>query len=186
MTNNHDLLYACGRNKYGQLGVGSYVAQNTPTIVKNFQGSEILTFGGLTNDIQQTNSRDSGIFPTKIRFPGFFTNYLDSKDMIRIACSLQVCFLYLDFNNTICTILGFLFETKNFCDCEIGTLGNQIPVHKILVECRFKLTIDQIQNKLFVEKSINKEQTLNFLKWIYYDEISEIWKNLNKLLIYWN
>ncbi|KAJ6254983.1 hypothetical protein M0813_11768 [Anaeramoeba flamelloides] len=43
-TNNPDLLYACGRNKYGQLGVGSYVvAQNTPTIVQNFQGSEILT-----------------------------------------------------------------------------------------------------------------------------------------------
>ncbi|KAJ3425854.1 btb/poz domain-containing protein [Anaeramoeba flamelloides] len=55
-------------------------------------------------------------------------------------------------------------------------MGNQIPVHKALLECRTKLTIDQIQNKLFGEKSINKEQTLSFLKWIYYDEISDIGK----------
>ncbi|KAJ6236973.1 speckle-type poz protein [Anaeramoeba flamelloides] len=66
---------------------------------------------------------------------------------------------------------------KKFCDCEIGTLGNQIPVHKNLIECRTKLTIDQIQNKLFgEEKPINKEQTLSFLKWIYSDEISDLEK----------
>ncbi|KAJ6241390.1 btk-binding protein-related [Anaeramoeba flamelloides] len=65
---------------------------------------------------------------------------------------------------------------QKFCDCEIGTMGNQIPVHKALLGCRTKLTIDQIQKKLFGEKSINKEQTLSFLKWIYYDEISDIGK----------
>ncbi|KAJ6254984.1 btb/poz domain-containing protein [Anaeramoeba flamelloides] len=97
--------------------------------------------------------------------------------MIRIACSSQrFAFFILISIIHFCTILGFLFETKNFCDCEIGTLGNQIPVHKSLVECRTKLTIDQIQNKLFGEKSINKEQILSFLKWIYYDEISDLEK----------
>ncbi|KAJ6236978.1 btk-binding protein-related [Anaeramoeba flamelloides] len=114
--------------------------------------------------------------PTKIKLPGSFTTYLDSKNMIRIACGSYSSFLYLDFKNTLYEDLRTLYESKKFCDCEIGTMGNQIPVHKNLIECRTKLTIDQIQNKLFGEKSINKEQTLSFLKWIYYDEISDLEK----------
>ncbi|KAJ6247575.1 btk-binding protein-related [Anaeramoeba flamelloides] len=114
--------------------------------------------------------------PTKINLPGFFTKYLDSKDMIQIASGSKVSFLYLDFKNTLSEDLRILYESKKFCDCEIGTMGNQIPVHKSLVECRTKLTIDQIQKKLFGEKPINKEQTLSFLKWMYFDEISDFEK----------
>ncbi|KAJ6254980.1 btk-binding protein-related [Anaeramoeba flamelloides] len=242
ITINPDLLYACGRNTFGQLGIGSTVAQNTPTIVKNFQGSEILTVSsgdfhsilitkkGQTFSCGDRNTNGLGVqksiftlipqlkekkavqlatafsktlvltdqnelygwgfdeyfptneenrnrkFPSKISLPSFFTNYLDSKDQIRIATGSCVSFLYLDFKNILSHDLGLLFETKKFCDCEIGALGNKIPVHKSLVECRTKLTIDQIQNKLFGEKPINKEQALSFLKWIYYDEISDLEK----------
>ncbi|KAJ6251323.1 btk-binding protein-related [Anaeramoeba flamelloides] len=92
ITSQPDLLYACGNNKDGELGVGSANSKNgSPTAFKNFKGSKILT--------------------------------------------------------------------------------------KSIVEFRTKLTIDQIQNKLFGEKSsITKEQTLSFLKWIYNDEISDIEK----------
>ncbi|KAJ6235454.1 btk-binding protein-related [Anaeramoeba flamelloides] len=114
-------------------------------------------------------------FPNLVSLPGFFTNYLSSKNMIRIACGSLVSFLYLDFNNTLLHDLRILFESKKFSDCEIGTLGNKIPAHKALIEYRTKLTIDQIQKKLFVQKStIKKEETLCFLKWIYHDEISDI------------
>ncbi|KAJ6250317.1 e3 ubiquitin-protein ligase herc2 [Anaeramoeba flamelloides] len=244
ITSQPDLLYACGKNSnYGELGIGSInVAQITPTAVKNFKGSEILTVSsscyhsilitnggqtyscgngeanghgvtkkiftlipqlkekkavqlatgirrtlaltdqnelygwGFENSQLPTDESNLNKLPTKINLPGFFINYLGSKDLIRIACGARVSFLYLDFKNTLSQDLRILFESKNFCDCEIGTLGNQTPVHKSLLECRTKLTIDQIQNKLFGEKSINKEQTLNFLKWIYYDENSEIEK----------
>ncbi|KAJ6250318.1 putative e3 ubiquitin-protein ligase [Anaeramoeba flamelloides] len=243
-TSQPDLLYACGKNIYGELGIGSRVDQSTPTVVKNFKGSEILTVSSgyyrsilITNEgqtyscgkkIKNGRGVSESIFtlipqlkekkavqlstgfsrnlvltdqnelygwgfldgcyptdecnqkndqlPTKINLPSFFTNYLGSKDMIRIASGSSVSFLYLDFKNTLSQDLRILYESKKFCDCEIGTLGNQIPVHKALVECRTKLTIDQIQNKLFGEKSINKEQTLNFLKWIYYDEILDLEK----------
>ncbi|KAJ6250303.1 putative e3 ubiquitin-protein ligase herc6 [Anaeramoeba flamelloides] len=246
-TSNPDLLYACGSNFHGELGIGSMDnSQYIPTAVQNFKGSEILTLSssGIGHSILITNKGQTfgcghketnghgvqkSIFtlipqlkekkavqlktgfrqtlvltdqnelygwavnvkrfnfykyitnwnryiPTKIKLPGFFTNYLGSKDMIRIACNTWVTFLYLDFKNTLSQDLRKLFESKKFCDCEIGTLENQIPVHKSLIECRTKLTIDQIQNKLFVEKPINKEQTLNFLKWIYYDEISDFGK----------
>ncbi|KAJ6247884.1 hypothetical protein M0813_01882 [Anaeramoeba flamelloides] len=243
-TSEPDLLYGCGQNNYGELGTGSINDhQRTPTAVKNFKGSEILTVSlGYYRSILITNEGQTfscgkkikngrgvnktiftlipqlkekktvqlstgfsrtlvltdqnelygwGFFdgcyptdeckkndqlPTKISLPGFFTNYLGSKDMIRIASGSSVSFLYLDFKNTLSQDLRILFESKKFCDCEIGTMGNQIPVHKALVECRTKLPIDQIQNKLFGEKSINKEQTLSFLKWIYYDEISDIEK----------
>ncbi|KAJ6250306.1 putative e3 ubiquitin-protein ligase [Anaeramoeba flamelloides] len=245
ITSKPDLLYSCGNNSFGQLGIG-YAGgfQMTPTDVKNFKGSEILTVSsGLSYSILITNEGqtfgcgyqtrnglgvrkniftlipqlkkkkavqlatgirrtlvltdqnelygwgfDKGLFPTdecnnwnrntpsKISLPGFFTKYLESKDQIRIACGSFVCFLYLDFKNTLSEDLRILYESKKFCDCEIGTMGNQIPVHKAIIECRTKLTIDQIQNKLFVEKSINKEQTLSFLKWIYSDEISDFGK----------
>ncbi|KAJ6250321.1 btk-binding protein-related [Anaeramoeba flamelloides] len=202
-TNNPDLLYACGNNLCGQLGIGSIFDQSTPTAVKNFKGSEILTekkavqlateFKGnlvLTDQNElygwgfnykgqyptYESKNDNNKFPSKIKLPSYFTNYLESKDQIRIACGTSVCFLYLDFKNTLSEDLRILLKTKKFCDCEIGTLGNQIPVHKNLIECRTKLTIDQIQNKLFGEKPINKEQTLSFLKWIYYDEISDLEK----------
>ncbi|KAJ6249770.1 hypothetical protein M0813_01654 [Anaeramoeba flamelloides] len=131
---------------------------------------------GFENSQLPTDESNLNKLPTKINLPGFFTNYLGSKDLIRISCGARVSFLYLDFKNTLSEDLRILYESKKFCDCEIGTLRNQIPVHKSLIECRTKLTIDQIQKKLFVEKSINKEQILSFLKWIYYDEISEIEK----------
>ncbi|KAJ6247573.1 hypothetical protein M0813_18523 [Anaeramoeba flamelloides] len=242
ITSQPDLLYCCGNNSYGQLGIGSSRLKKSPTVVKNFKGSEILTISschfhsilinkkgqtfscgyqetnghsfqkntftlilqlkkkkviqlatgshqtfvltdqnelygwGFEKGLFPTNESTYNKFPTKIMLPGLFTNYLDSKDMIRISCGARVSFLYLDFKNTLSEDLRILYETKKFCDCEIGTMGNQIPVHKSLVECRTKLTIDQIQNKLFVEKPINKEQTLSFLKWIYSDDISEIGK----------
>ncbi|KAJ6240246.1 rcc1 and btb domain containing protein [Anaeramoeba flamelloides] len=241
-TSQPDLLYACGRNGYGQLGIGSPVDQITPTVVKNFKGSEILTVSSgyyrsilITNEGQTficgkkirngiginkyiftlipqlkdkkvvqlatgfsqtlvltdqnelygwgfydgcypTDEINHNQLPTKISLPGFFTNYLGSKDLIRIACGPESTFIYLDFKNTLSQDLRKLYKSQKFCDCEIGTLRNQIPVHKSLIECRTKLTIDQIQNKLFGEKSINKEQTLNFLKWIYYDEILDLEK----------
>ncbi|KAJ6252332.1 btk-binding protein-related [Anaeramoeba flamelloides] len=243
ITSQPDLLYACGCNKYGQLGVGSIVEkQYTPTAVKNIKGSEILTvssseshsvlinkkgqtFGcghkqrnglgvqkiiftlipqlkekkvvqlatgisrtlvlteqnelygwGFSLSLYPTDEDNNQNFPNKISLPGFFTKYLESKDQIRIICGSYVSFLFLDFKNILYEDLRVLFESQKFCDCEIGTMGNQIPVHKNLIECRTKLTIDQIQNKLFGEKPINKEQTSNFLKWIYYDEISDLEK----------
>ncbi|KAJ3451010.1 btk-binding protein-related [Anaeramoeba flamelloides] len=248
ITSKPDLLYGCGNNYYGQLGVGSTGNLSTATAVKNFKGSEILTVSSghfhsilITNEgkvyscgywIINGHDFDKSIFtlipqlkekravqlaigfkqnlvltdqnelygwefndsqlstdefefnnlnpniPTKINLPGFFANYLESKDLVRIACGSNVSFLYLDFKNTLLEDLRILFEHKKFCDCEIGKLGSQIPVHKSLLECRTKLTIDQIQNKLFGEEksTTNKEQTLIFLKWIYYDEISDLEK----------
>ncbi|KAJ6226980.1 btk-binding protein-related [Anaeramoeba flamelloides] len=246
-TSQPDLLYSCGNNRDGELGIGSTVDQSTPTVVQNFKGSEILTVSsgyyhsilitqkgqtyscgyqrtnghgvqktiftlipqlkekkavqlstgstqtlvltdqnelygwGFNEDFYYpTDESNSSKFPTKISLPGFFTNYLESKDLIRIACGSNISFLYLDFKNTLSQDLRILFHSKKFCDCEIGNLKNQTPVHKALIEFRTKLTIDQIQKKLFGEKkSINKEQTLDFLKWVYYDEISD--KDINKL-----
>ncbi|KAJ6247572.1 btk-binding protein-related [Anaeramoeba flamelloides] len=240
-TSQPDRLYCCGKNIYGELGIGSNNLQKKPTAVKNFKGSEILTVSSsfyhsilitkkgqtfgcgvfIKNGhgdnkyiftlipqlkekkvVQLTTGRDRTLvltdqnelyvwgffnylyptdelqndFPNKISLPGFFTKYLGSKDLIRIASGSFVSFLYLDFKNILSQDLRILYESQKFCDCEIGTMGNQIPVHKAIIEFRTKLTIDQIQNKLFVEKSINKEQTLSFLKWIYYDEISDFEK----------
>ncbi|KAJ3438065.1 btk-binding protein-related [Anaeramoeba flamelloides] len=133
-----------------------------------------LYIWGIDEHLFPTNEYKEVSIPTKVSLPTFFTNYLDTKDMIRIDSGTCLSFLYLDFNNTLSQDLGMLFESKKFCDCEIGTLGNKIPVHKELLECRTKLTIDQIQKKLFGQQSsIDKEQTLSFLKW----DIAQLYKD---------
>ncbi|KAJ3437475.1 hypothetical protein M0812_16638 [Anaeramoeba flamelloides] len=245
-TSQPDLLYGCGQNYYGELGIGGTEPPKVPTVVEDFQGSEILNVSsglshttlitkkgqtyscgdkavnghdhiktiftlipqlkekkvvqlatgrnrtlvltdqnelygwGFGNGLEPTDefNNNNNFLPTKISLPSFFTNYLSSKGMIRISSGSKASFLYLDFNNTLSQDLAMLFESKQFCDCEIGTIGNQIPVHKALVEFRTKLTIEQIQKKLFGEKksTINKEQTLGFLKWVYCDKISDIEK----------
>ncbi|KAJ6230945.1 btk-binding protein-related [Anaeramoeba flamelloides] len=193
LITNKGQTYSCGSSRKSGLGVQKTIFTLIPQLKEKkavqlatgFSQTLVLTdqnelygwglyFNFPTDQFDKINSKYK--LPTKITLPGFFTNYLDSKDMIRINSGAYVSFLYLDFKNTLSEDLGILFKTKKFCDCEIGTLENQIPVHKALVEFRTKLTIDQIQNKLFGEKSINKEQTLNFLKWIYYDEISDFEK----------
>ncbi|KAJ3437478.1 hypothetical protein M0812_16641 [Anaeramoeba flamelloides] len=247
-TSQPDLLYCCGQNYYGELGIGGTEPPISPTVVEDFKGSEILTVSS-GNDhsvlitkkgqtyscgfhVKNGNDQNKTIFtlipqlkekkavqlaigktqtlvltdenelygwgfeehlfptdelddyvknnrlPTKISLPSFFTKYLSSKGMIRIVSGRLIGFVYLDFKYTLSQDLALLFESKKFCDCEIGTIGNQIPVHKALVEFRTKLTIEQIQKKLFGEKksTINKEQTLGFLKWVYCDEISDIEK----------
>ncbi|KAJ6236980.1 btk-binding protein-related [Anaeramoeba flamelloides] len=207
VTSKPDLLYACGNNNCGKLGIGSYIDdQDNPTAVKNFKGSEILavsssyfhsilitkkgqTFGcghqrrnglGVPKTVFYLNTTTKGEescpIGNRTQANSSFNRPKRIIYQIRIACGAKVSFLYLDFKNTLYEDLKTLYESKKICDCEIGTLGNQIPVHKSLIEFRTKLTIDQIQNKLFVEKPINKEQTLSFLKWIYSEEISEIEK----------
>ncbi|KAJ3426019.1 hypothetical protein M0812_28466 [Anaeramoeba flamelloides] len=186
--------FGCGHKKFNGIGVRKTIFTLIPQLKEKkavqlatgFSQTLVLTdqnelYGwGMQKRLFPTDESESNNwnqnFPAKISLPSFFTQYLESKDLIRIACGTLACFLYLDFKNTLYDYLKTLYESKKFCDCEIGTLGNQVPVHKNFIECRTKLTFDQIQNKLFGEKSINKEQTLSFLKWIYYDEISEIEK----------
>ncbi|KAJ6236998.1 btk-binding protein-related [Anaeramoeba flamelloides] len=193
LINNEGQTFSCGHQQTNGLGVQKTIFTLIPQL-KEKKAVQLATGMILTLILTDQNKLygwgfDDRLYPTdkpnknknleipaKIKLPGFFTNYLGSKDMIQIASGSGVCFLYIDFKNTLSDDLRLLSKSKKFCDCEIGTLGTQIPVHKNLIECRTKLTIDQIQNKLFVEKSINKEQTLSFLKWIYYDEISDFKK----------
>ncbi|KAJ6241952.1 btk-binding protein-related [Anaeramoeba flamelloides] len=107
--------------------------------------------------------------PIKIKLPNFFTKYLHTKNKIKISCGIYCSFIYLDSSNIIIEDFTNLFESKKFCDSKIGSIGNEIEIHKSLVECRTKLKITQIK-KFFEDK--NKEQTLNFLKWVYCDVIS--------------
>ncbi|KAJ3426011.1 btk-binding protein-related [Anaeramoeba flamelloides] len=48
VTSKVDLLYACGSNRFGHLGIGldgDESSKINPTVVKNIKGSEILTIG---------------------------------------------------------------------------------------------------------------------------------------------
>ncbi|KAJ3426017.1 hypothetical protein M0812_28464 [Anaeramoeba flamelloides] len=158
LINNKGQTFGCGHQRKNGLGVQKIIFTLIPQLKEKkavqlateFKGNLVLTdqnelYGwGMNKRFYPTDESESNNWklnipiPTKINLPSYFTNYLESKDLIRIA-------------------IGARFK-------------------RTLVECKTKLTIDQIQNKLFGEKSINKEQTLSFLKWIYFDEISDLEK----------
>ncbi|KAJ6230950.1 btk-binding protein-related [Anaeramoeba flamelloides] len=202
-TNNPDLLYACGNNSFGQLGIGSTVEkQSTPTAVKNFKGSEILTVSSsLSHSVLITNEgqtygcgeqRTNGIGVHKNIFT--LISQLKEKKAVQLATEfIQGNLVLTDQNElygwgfakantqhinptTIRTKTAINYQQKSSFLVFLKIIWNQKTRSKLPLEHRTKLTIDQIQNKLFGEKSINKEQTLSFLKWIYYDEISDIEK----------
>ncbi|KAJ6243303.1 btk-binding protein-related [Anaeramoeba flamelloides] len=119
-------------------------------------------------------------------FPKYFhdlkgSNFLSSFNM---NCGYRSIFLFLSDNSILKKDLKKFFESKKYCDSKINCLvsnnqNNQnneksetsIPVHKILIELRSGLKLDEIQ-KIINENNFSQEAINEFLKWIYYDSLS--------------
>ncbi|KAJ3439814.1 btk-binding protein-related [Anaeramoeba flamelloides] len=153
ITSKPDLLYACGNNGYGELGIGSTRSQNTPAVVKNFLGSEILTVKSgnshtiLINKKGQTfscgHTRKNGLGVEKTIFT--LIPELKKKKAVQLATGLRRTLVLTDQNE----LYGWGFDKSLFPTDESNN-NNRFPI---------KITLP--------------EQTLSFLKWVYYDEISE-------------
>ncbi|KAJ6245136.1 hypothetical protein M0813_20585 [Anaeramoeba flamelloides] len=125
---------------------------------------EILPTGQYGNTRIQT--------PRKFNLPKIFQNNPSIK--LKITCGTQCVYLYPSSNNCLIQDFQKLFESKIFCDSKLSLNENtQIPIHKIIVESRTNLQISTIED-LLNKESFSKQEILLFLKWVYFDEITNV------------
>ncbi|KAJ6250500.1 hypothetical protein M0813_15986 [Anaeramoeba flamelloides] len=96
-----------------------------------------------------------------------------SPKWLTLACGYKTFLLYCLMGSNIKNDFKMLFESNKFCDSVINTFDDKIiPIHKLLIELRANLKINKIQE--IVKKNNFGEKEINiFLKWIYFDEITE-------------
>ncbi|KAJ3436100.1 hypothetical protein M0812_18146 [Anaeramoeba flamelloides] len=110
--------------------------------------------------------------PHKFNLPEIFQNNPSIK--LKITCGTECIYLYPSYNSCLIQDFQKLFESKIFCDSKLSLNENiQVPIHKIIVESRTNLQISTIEN-LLNKESFSKQEILLFLKWVYFDEITNV------------
>ncbi|KAJ6229426.1 btk-binding protein-related [Anaeramoeba flamelloides] len=133
-----------------------------------------LYFNHPTNQYQ--NERERWIMPRKINLPQIYQN---KSIALEISCGIRSILLYPKHINSLREDFKILFKSKKFCDSKL-TLSNKeankeknekkkiisIPIHKLIIELRTNLKINEIQ-KIFNENQFTEKQINIFLKWAY-------------------
>ncbi|KAJ3430591.1 hypothetical protein M0812_23602 [Anaeramoeba flamelloides] len=106
---------------------------------------------------------------------------------ISASCSTSSFFLYNKSpNNSLLQDFKNLYESQNYCDSKIVLVENnkvEIPVHKLILELRTGLEIKEIE-KLLNQNFITQSDFECLLKWVYYEEVTNLdkFKNILKIL----
>ncbi|KAJ6244942.1 hypothetical protein M0813_20776 [Anaeramoeba flamelloides] len=180
--------YGCGLAGYN----GFTTNKSTFTEIEELKNKKVVEyFGGsrislaLTNENElfgwgfETNNHPTDQYgniriqtPRKFNLPEIFQNNPSIK--LKITCGTQCIYLYPSYNNCLIQDFQKLFESKIFCDSKLSLNENiQIPIHKIIVESRTNLQISTIED-LLNKESFSKQEILLFLKWVYFDEITNV------------
>ncbi|KAJ3433793.1 regulator of chromosome condensation [Anaeramoeba flamelloides] len=118
------------------------------------------------------------ILPRKINLPDYFQGLEFNLKNYTITCGNESFVFYHKYQtNSLIKDFEMLFKSKKYCDSELRAHNfcsstNQkpkiisYPVHKLIVELRTGLTIEQIQKK-FDKKIFDHKDMLYLLKWIY-------------------
>ncbi|KAJ6233053.1 btk-binding protein-related [Anaeramoeba flamelloides] len=104
--------------------------------------------------------------PVKITLPNF-----PVTRKMRIDCGSSSVMIYNTANDDISSDFELFFANKKFSDTFLGSKEYEITCHKLILECRTKLKIEDIQ-KIFIQNSSTKEEIITFLRWVYYGEQS--------------
>ncbi|KAJ3446792.1 btk-binding protein-related [Anaeramoeba flamelloides] len=114
--------------------------------------------------------------PTKLIIPQVF---IENSLNLGFCCGSAVAIIYP--NSELCILeedFKLFFKSKKFCDSQIAisSLQNQdeeelveIPVHKLLVEFRTKLPLNEIQ-KRFDKHSFSSKEINRYLEWVYFGQ----------------
>ncbi|KAJ6245131.1 hypothetical protein M0813_20580 [Anaeramoeba flamelloides] len=180
--------YGCGNDEYN----GFATSKSTFTEIEELKNKKVVEYsGGSRISLALTNENelfgwgfDSDNQPTdqygniniqkphKINLPEIFQNNPSIK--LKITCGTQCIYLYPSYNNCLIQDFQKLFESKIFCDSKLSLNENiQFPIHKIIVESRTNLQISTIED-LLNKESFSKQEILLFLKWVYFDEITNV------------
>ncbi|KAJ6229306.1 regulator of chromosome condensation [Anaeramoeba flamelloides] len=125
--------------------------------------------------------------PRKINLPQIFQNNFNI-DLIplEISCGSESIFIYPKKQiNAILNDSKTLFDSKKYGNSKLTlSNGNEIPIHKLIVELRINLKLDEIQ-KIINTNNFLMQEIISFLKWVYFDELENekatksIFKSLN-------
>ncbi|KAJ6244937.1 hypothetical protein M0813_20771 [Anaeramoeba flamelloides] len=180
--------YGCGRAGYN----GFTQDKSTFTEIEELKNKKVVEYNGGTKiSLALTNENelfgwgfDSDNHPTdqygninihkphKINLPEIFQNNPSIK--LKITCGTHCVYLYPSYNSCLIQDFQKLFESEIFCDSKLSLNENtQFPIHKIIVESRTNLQISTIED-LLNKESFSKQEILLFLKWVYFDEITNV------------
>ncbi|KAJ3436101.1 hypothetical protein M0812_18147 [Anaeramoeba flamelloides] len=180
--------YGCGRNGFN----GFTKKKSTFTEIEELKNKKVVEyFGGSKISLALTNENELfgwGFYsdnhptdqygniriqiPHKFNLPEIFQNNPSIK--LKITCGTECIYLYPSSNSCLIQDFQKLFESKIFCDSKLSLNENiQIPIHKIIVESRTNLQISTIED-LLNKESFSKQEILLFLKWVYFDEITNV------------
>ncbi|KAJ6244938.1 hypothetical protein M0813_20772 [Anaeramoeba flamelloides] len=180
--------YGCGLAGYN----GFTQDKSTFTEIEELKNKKVVEyFGGSRISLALTNENelfgwgfDSDNHPTdqygninirkphKFNLPEIYQNNPSIK--LKITCGTDCIYLYPSYNSCLIQDFQKLFESKIFCDSKLSLNENiQFPIHKIIVESRTNLQISTIED-LLNKESFSKQEILLFLKWVYFDEITNV------------
>ncbi|KAJ3436098.1 hypothetical protein M0812_18144 [Anaeramoeba flamelloides] len=180
--------YGCGNTGYN----GFTKKKSTFTEIEELKNKKVVEYSGgsrislaLTNENELfgwgffTDNRPTDQYgniriqtPHKFNLPEIFQNNPSIK--LKITCGTECIYLYPSSNSCLIQDFQKLFESKIFCDSKLSLNENiQVPIHKIIVESRTNLQISTIED-LLNKESFSKQEILLFLKWVYFDEITNV------------
>ncbi|KAJ3451981.1 btk-binding protein-related [Anaeramoeba flamelloides] len=183
-------VYSCG-NKKGSGFVNSSKGPNIFTILPYFKNINIIQiYCGFKNTICMSQEFElygwgfdkceyphepnklyqSWEHPQKVTLPTNFQIISQEKFRVVLQNHLFIIYNRSKEKSTLRKDLKIFFKLQKYCDSEITSNEIKVPIHKLLVEHRTGLKIEEI-NKAFSENKFNKKEINAFLKWVYYNKM---------------
>ncbi|KAJ6255231.1 btk-binding protein-related [Anaeramoeba flamelloides] len=185
-------IFSCGTKDYNGTGEDKSIFTKIPA----FQDKKVIEFSHgdpgfvvktFENELYSShnyttsgNDNKSLKLPKKITLPQM---YQDENNSIPFdfCCGSRLVLIYPKHINNCLKDFKNFYESKKFCDSKFMIKANnnkneknqgiEIPIHKIIVELRTNSKIEEIQ-KTINTNNFNKDEIELFLKWVYYDEIT--------------
>ncbi|KAJ6252690.1 hypothetical protein M0813_13900 [Anaeramoeba flamelloides] len=183
-------VYSCG-NKKGSGFVNASKGPNIFTILPYFKNINIIQiYCGFKNTIcvsqefelygwgfdkceyphEPNKLYQSWEHPQKVTLPTNFQIISQEKFRVVLQNHLFIIYNRSKEKSTLRKDLKIFFKLQKYCDSEITSNESKVPIHKLLVEHRTGLKIEEI-NKAFSENKFNKKEINAFLKWVYYNKM---------------
>ncbi|KAJ3440048.1 btk-binding protein-related [Anaeramoeba flamelloides] len=166
-------VYSCGGSTYNGLGVEKNIFTEFEELKNKFV---VQLAGGQNHTLMLTKDNElyghgynNNIAPVaqqswgklvKIELPEALQN-----SAIKLASGQLSTFLLLDSIN-IRNDIRKLYESKKYYDAKIKLIDQEMPTHKLMIQMRTGINIDQIE-KVFNQNNYSGEELTLFMDWIY-------------------
>ncbi|KAJ6226444.1 btb/poz domain-containing protein [Anaeramoeba flamelloides] len=204
LITNEGEVYTCGSGGFNGLGEEKFYF----TRMEQFKDKKVIKINGgdptillLTSenelygcnfdiDKHPTDEHKNQLFwnkPLKINLPFFNQKFStrSTENNFEIQCGTNTIFIYPKYKNSLYRDFENLFKSQKYFDSQIIIKNKKnleevkIPVHKLILELRTNLKLNEIRN-IITKKEFSKKEIDIFLKWVYLDEYSNA-KTIEKI-----